>query len=373
MSITVKIFTKQSGRPTLFQTREFDALPITIGRDAACTLALDDPLKHISRVHVELGQDNGGYWMSVVSKVNPVMVKGRRYGPGTRLTLSSGDSFEMGEFEVQVMFPERPRATESPKPQLPMLGDEFSGDGEGIPRDLPPPEPGIFDEPTPYAGAEEPTYMGPAAGAPPAKAPAGASLNDALHMFLEGAGLPYKNLPAAQSERLLRDGGALLRAAVEGLMKLLVARRETRKGFGVAQTSLSAAREKNPLELISDPRDAMQFLFDPSDRTGGFLDPVQAVGDASEELRAHEVALMAGMQAAILAALQRFDPQTLQTSFEKSSGGFGLGSRKGKLWEAFVAHYEKLSKEARADIQKVVGRDFMEAYQAQLRRLKTDR
>ena len=67
------------------------------------------------------------------------------------------------------------------------------------------------------------------------------------------------------------------------------------------------------------------------------------------------------------------DPQTLQTSFEKSSGGFGLGSRKGKLWEAFVAHYEKLSQEARADIQKVVGRDFMEAYQAQLRRLKTDR
>ena len=43
--------------------------------------------------------------MSVVSKVNPVMVKGRRYGPGTRLTLKSGDGFEIGEYEVQVTLP----------------------------------------------------------------------------------------------------------------------------------------------------------------------------------------------------------------------------------------------------------------------------
>src|SRR3954470_21983195 len=88
MPLTVKIFTKHGGRPTLFQTREFEDLPITIGRDAGCTVALDDPLKHISRVHVELEEADGTYWMSVVSKVNPVLVKGRRYGPGTRLTLN---------------------------------------------------------------------------------------------------------------------------------------------------------------------------------------------------------------------------------------------------------------------------------------------
>src|ERR671934_3049369 len=110
MPVTIKIFTKQAGRPTLFQTRDFETLPITIGRDATCSLALEDPLKHISRVHVELEEEDGAYWMSVLSKVNPVMVKGRRYGPGTRLTLKSGDSFEMGEFEVQVLFAEKPQA-----------------------------------------------------------------------------------------------------------------------------------------------------------------------------------------------------------------------------------------------------------------------
>ena len=84
MTVTLKIFTKASGRPSLYATREFDALPISIGRDATCSICLEDPQKHISRFHVELEQQDGTYWMSVVSKVNPVMVKGRRYGPGTR-------------------------------------------------------------------------------------------------------------------------------------------------------------------------------------------------------------------------------------------------------------------------------------------------
>src|ERR671922_716279 len=140
MPVTVKIFTKHAGRPTLFQTREFDTLPVTIGRDATCTLALEDPHKHISRVHVELEEEDGTYWMSVLSKVNPVMVKGRRYGPGTRLTLKSGDSFEMGEFEVQVVFAEKARPAPPPaaekKSLIKMLAEESGAE------EIPAPEPG---------------------------------------------------------------------------------------------------------------------------------------------------------------------------------------------------------------------------------------
>src|SRR5438445_13659682 len=107
MAVTVKIFTKHGGRPTLFQSRDFDALPVTIGRDATCTLALDDPHKHISRVHVELEEEDGTYWMSVVSKVTPVMDKVRRYGAATRLTLKPGGSSPLGEFALQVVLPEK--------------------------------------------------------------------------------------------------------------------------------------------------------------------------------------------------------------------------------------------------------------------------
>jgi len=369
MTVTVKIFTRQGGRPTLFQTREFEALPVTLGRDAACTVALDDPMKHISRVHVELQEEDGTYWMSVVSKVNPVMVKGRRYGPGTRLTLQSGDSFEMGEFEVQVTFTEKPRP--APARERKSLIKALAEEDQILTKEIPPPEPGIFDEPKDVGGGAEPTYMGPAAKptpAPAAAAPA-AAMNDALRAFLEGAGMPHQQLSPAQSERVLRDAGAILRAAVEGLMGLVIARSEMRREFEGEQGTMVAVRDKNPLNLMGDPDEAMKFLFDPGDRTDGFLDPLQAIAEASDELRAHQLAVMAGMRAAVLAALQRFDPAELEKAFDKSAG-FSLGSRKAKLWDVFLAQQQRLAADAQADFNKLFGRDFMRAYQTQLRKLQ---
>jgi len=372
MPVTVKIFTKRGGRPSLFQTREFDSLPVTIGRDATCTLALEDPHKHISRVHVELAEADGTYWMSVLSKVNPVMVKGRRHGPGTRLTLKSGDSFEMGEFEVQVLFAEKPQAVPVSRPEEKSLLKMRAEDG-GQPQPLASPEPGIFDEPT-YIGAAEPTDIGPALEPPPAPtakpAPA-ASMNEALRIFLQGAGMPHKELSAAQSERLLRDCGTVLRAAVEGLMMLLIARGEMTKAFEAEERTIVGAHDNNPLKLMADSHEAMQFLLDPTDRTDGFLDPIRAIGEACEDLRAHEVALMDGMRAAILGALRRLDPKLIEKAFEKSGRGFSLGGRKSRLWELFVTHQQALSQEAQEDFNKVFGREFMAAYQAQLRRLKS--
>ena len=383
MSITVKVFTKQSGRPTLFQTRDFETLPVTIGRDATCALALDDPHKHISRVHVELEEEDGIYWMSVVSKVNPVMVKGRRYGPGTRLTLKSGDSFEMGEFEVQVLFGEELQPAPLPQAEKKSMISALAEEVEATDStDIPPPEPGIFDEPTLMGGNEQPTYTGPAPkpAPPPAASPAEAkratapvgpsgSLNDALRFFLEGAGMPAKDLSPEQAEKLLRDCGTVLRAAVEGLMMLLIARGEMRKELEAEERTMVAARNNNPLKLMGDPHEAMQFLLDSGGRTGGFLDPVQSIGDACEDLRAHELALMTGMRSAILGALRRFDPKVIEKSLEKSTG-FSFGGKKAKLWEAFVEHQSRLAQDAQEDFNKIFGRDFISAYQAQIRKLK---
>ena len=377
MPVTVKIFTKQAGRPTIFQTREFETLPVTIGRDAGCSLALEDPHKHISRVHVELEEQEGTFWMSVLSKVNPVLVKGQRYGPGTRLTLKSGDSFEMGEFEVQVLFPE-PRPEPVSLPERRSLIRMLAEDDGAPPQIIPAPEPGIFEEPT-YVGGAEPTYMGPAAKPAAASAPRVApisplaSMNEALRAFLEGAGMPHQELSAAQSERLLRDCGTVLRAAVEGLMMLLIARGEMRKEFEAEERTMVAARDNNPLKLMADPHEAMQFLLDPTDRTDGFLDPIRAIGDACDDLRAHELALMAGMRAAILGAIRRLDPQILEKSHAKAPAGFSFGGRKSRLWEHFVAEQHKLSQDSQEDFNKVFGGEFMAAYQTQLRRLKTGR
>ena len=323
MAITVKIMKRTpGGRPALYATRDFDVLPVSIGRDAACTICLEDPHKHMSRFHAEIQEEGGIYWMAVVSKVNPVMADGRRYGPGTRLTLQSGDSFELAEYEVQVMLPEPVPAVEKPAASAPppsaeaLIPELTSTQIHGTPP-LDHAE-RLFNEST-FSGAGEParprmipssaeaappelTFVPQKRPAPAPAAPGG--MSDALRLVLEGAGLPHKQLSVAESERMLRDCGAILRAAIEGIMTLLLARSEMRKEFGADERALVAARDNNPLKRMSDPREAMDFLLDPGERTDGLLDPVQAVSDACEEMRMHELALVAGMRAAVQGALR---------------------------------------------------------------------
>jgi len=336
--ITVKILKRLAGgRPTLYATRDLDVLPVSIGRDASCTIPLDDPYKHMSRLHVEIQKEGGSYWMAVVSKVNPVMVKGTRYGPGARLNLQSGDSFEIAEYEVQVLLHEPAPAQEQPGDDAEKLFNES-----------------LFDGDPPAEATFIPTKAAPAPAVPPSLP---------LRAFFEGAGIAPRPLSPMQMDRILRDCGAILRASMEGLTRLLRARAETQKKLGLEEPTT----DNNPLKLMSDPGELMDFLFDPGERTDGFLDPVRAVGDACDDVRSHELALVAGMRSAILGALRRLDPATLERGLEKGK------SSKAKLWDLFVEEQESLARDAEKDFSKVFGREFLEAYQAELRRLKGGR
>ena len=69
-------------------------------------------------------------------------------------------------------------------------------------------------------------------------------------------------------------------------------------------------------------------------------------------------------------ALGRFAPDLIERAFEKSRKGFSLGSRKAKLWELLVVQQDQLSRDTQDDFNKVFGRDFLGAYEAELRRVK---
>lgn len=240
----------------------------------------------------------------------------------------------------------------------------------------------VFGEAT-YVGAkqatssvlDEATYLGsrPQAPGAPSAAAAEDRIRRAIAAFLEGAGLSDKAVPAADAEAFLRQSGAIVRAAVEGAMGLLAARATAKKELRAEERTMVASRDNNPLKLMSDPQEVLAFLFDANkDRTGGFLGPVQAVADAFDDLRVHEVALFAAMRAALLGAIQRFDPKALEAELEKKSGSLGL-NRKAKLWELFAGYQEKLAREAGDDFNKVFGREFMGTYMEQVKRLRGSR
>ncbi|HTP60721.1 MAG TPA: type VI secretion system-associated FHA domain protein TagH [Burkholderiales bacterium] len=453
MPLSIKILKKVGSRSDMIASRSWPQSKITIGRGEECTLVLEDPKKHVSRVHVELEEkDEGTFRVTVISKVNPVFVNGKRQAPGSYLDLHAGDRFELGEYELELLAPATAGRTifptleveETTRPNNPMLQVPKGGaaprpektvpvdalDAEAAPvsehepafdtGNLPPVEPGIFDEPesataeapaaaprpapamanegdvfaeTTYVGSaanktatnlfDEATYVGgrpgvggapaAAAGAAIGKAAGEAGMRAAVDAFLTGAGLEGKKIADADIEAFLLQSGKIMRAAVEGSMALLAARATAKKELRAEDRTMVASKDNNPLKLMSDPQEALAFLFDTKDHgAGGFLDPVQAVGDAFEDLRAHEVALFAGMRAALLGAIQRFDPKTLEAELEKSAGGLGL-NRKAKLWEQFAAFQQKLARDAEDDFNKVFGREFMGTYMAQVKQLRGSR
>ena len=432
MALSLKILKKVGESSGMIASRSWPQNKISVGRGEECTLVLEDPKKHVSRVHVELEEkEEGSFLLTVVSKVNPVFIGGRRHAPGSKLELSAGDRFELGEYELELLAPlsstktvfptsdvEETTRPNNPTLQMPELGGAVQRQEKTMPvepieavepapaeephfgsADLPPVEPGLFDDPEPaqpvqeapaaeenvfeevtFVGKsadrtagnlfDETTYVGKSARA--GKAPGQGreeGMRAAVQAFLSGAGLEGKEISDAEVEAFLLQSGKIMRAAVEGAMALLAARATAKKELRAEDRTMVASKDNNPLKLMSDPQEALVFLFDTKDRTGGFLDPVRAVGDAFDDLRAHEVALFAGMRAALLGAIQRFDPKVLEVELEKSAGGLGL-NRKAKLWEEFAGFQQKLARDAEDDFNKVFGREFMGTYMAQVKRLK---
>jgi len=440
MALSLKISKRVGGRADMIASRSWPHNRITVGRGEECTLVLEDPKKHVSRVHIELEEKSENVFeLTVVSKVNPVFIGGKRHGPGTKVELRAGDCVDVGEYELELLPPPgatpRPEAfvsgvEETTRPDNPMLEplrakpparpapapapapDSVFEEATFIGQKLPPIEAGFLDEPaiakapapqqpdapesdvfaeaTYVRGADataanlfdEATYVGgrPPGGAPAGTAPAAhrgapsieAGMRAAVKAFLEGAGLADKEIPDAEMEAFLQQSGKIMRAAVEGAMALLAARATAKKELRAEDRTMVASKDNNPLKLMADPQEALAFLLDTKDRTGGFLDPVQAVGDAFDDLRAHELALFAGMRSALLGTIQRFDPKTLEAELEKSAGGLGL-NRKAKLWELFAGYQQKLAHDAEDDFNKVFGREFMGTYMEQVKRLRGSR
>src|SRR5262249_2996672 len=228
------------------------------------------------------------------------------------------------------------------------------------------PIPAPDEIPEPQAREEELAPPTPPAQAAQPASPA--AKTSAAVAFVEGAGLAHLQISEADADKFLRESGTIVRACVEGLIGLLLARSELKKEMRAEDRTMVASRDNNPLKLMTDPREALSYLFDARERlSGAFLPPVQAVGDACDDLRVHEIALMAGMRAAFQGALKRFDPQLIEREADKQKGSFSL-NKKVKLWDAFVAHHEKLTRDAEDDLLKVFGKEFLGTYMAQVRR-----
>lgn len=129
-------------------------------------------------------------------------------------------------------------------------------------------------------------------------------------------------------------------------------------------------RENNPLKFSPTVDVALQHLLGAP--TPGFLPGPAAMRDAYDDLRAHQLGVMAGMRAALDGVLQRFDPAQLESNIAgRSSIGslFAMG-RKARLWELFQELFSQLQTEAQDNFDELFGKAFLQAYEQHIDRLR---
>lgn len=184
--------------------------------------------------------------------------------------------------------------------------------------------------------------------------------------FLEGAGIEASRVDAKDPEAALKAAGAVFRAMTEGLREVLISRAAIKSEMRIEQTMI-ASHGNNALKFSVTPDDAVAALLTP--KRPGYMAPLAAAKEAFGDVKAHEIAVMAGVQTALMALLQRFEPGQLEKRLAPSVLGAVLpAARKARYWDAFRETYSEITREAEDDFQSVFGRPFAKAYTAQTRK-----
>lgn len=225
-----------------------------------------------------------------------------------------------------------------------------------LPPQKPHETPGLAPRPTPT-------------NAPPAAAP-GPDVSALLQAFFTGAGLPQLKLPPEQLPEIMSNLGGILRETVQGLMEVLLARSDVKGEFRLDRTAIGPV-ENNPLKTPPgrpplSPAEVMALLL--IGQKDAYMSPVQAVCESFNDIKAHQLAVVAGIQAALNRLLERFDPANLETRLQQSVlDNLWPANRKAKYWDLFTAEYQAIAQEAEDDFKALFGDEFARAYENRLR------
>lgn len=421
MTLTLRI-RQESGLPAGQAERRLDRGRLVLGRGAESDWVLTDPARTLSKRHCVIEEADLGYEITDLS-TNGVFLNDddEPVGVGNSRRLRHGDRIRLGPYSLSVELSggEQPAlepgslglassfgsvtelfrdgATTPGAAELFAQNPSFKSPGlrdldQGAPIDaFFSPQSAVFADPGREASASQPPASGtslfgtseewakaaaamvapgpvpPApAPAPPPSTPAPVERNEApssdvIAAFCAGAGLDPSVLAGGSPAQVMNQAGEVLRIAIEGLMAVLNVRRTVKNEFRLSATEFRPV-ENNPLKFSVDGDSAMQMLLGKPQR--GFLPAKEAVGEAVDDLRMHEVAILAGVQAAWLNLLQRFDPRDLNHRLQDDSPLANLlGSKKARCWDAFVTLYDSIAGNAGDEWQRTFQNTFGAAYE----------
>lgn len=234
-------------------------------------------------------------------------------------------------------------------------------------------------EATAFAPAEPPATPAMPVSAPPPppvqaapRATGTAAADDpVIQALMRGLGLSELNTKRS-AEEIAELAGAMLREATAGTMGVLMGRAMTKRESRLDMTMISAAAN-NPLKFFPDADSALTQMINGT--MPGYMQPARAFANAFDDLKAHELAIMAGMRAALEGVLARFDPAAIEARLQVPTVMDKMlsANRKAKMWDRMVELYTQMASEADSDFHRLFGEAFGKAYEEQIARLRQAR
>ena len=185
--------------------------------------------------------------------------------------------------------------------------------------------------------------------------------------FLDGAGLPPDTLAAMQAEAAFREIGQMVRAAVEGVREIMSTRALVKSEFRVDQTVLRRS-DNNPVKFAPDTQRCLAAMVGAA--PPGFLPGAAAMQQSMDDIKLHELSLVAALNSVFADLGTQLDPETISRRARQEAGLADKlpYARDAKCWAVYLDTYAKLQESGAANTGGSLLAPLAEAYARQLRR-----
>lgn len=196
--------------------------------------------------------------------------------------------------------------------------------------------------------------------------------HELMQAFLRGAGTPPDTISSEVSPEFMEIIGKLLATSIQGTVELIASRALVKREVRADMTMI-VAKKNNPLKFLPDGQAVLMQML--RENIPGFMEPVEAMQDAYEDLRAHQIGVVAGMRAAMAEVLERFNPELLEKRLKDHSFIDSVlpANRKAKMWDLYTELFEENRLKSQDDFQAIFGKSFVAAYEAEIERFKNGR
>ncbi|MGF7209822.1 type VI secretion system FHA domain protein [Skermanella aerolata] len=231
----------------------------------------------------------------------------------------------------------------------PVVGHERIPDDWEFSAETPPRDTGRIDQPPPAAGSEPILIDNPVLIDKPAGDPA----SKAVDAMLNICGLTRGDVPDDRLVEVMSRMAHAFRIAVGNLHDMLVARSEAKQEFGAERTMI-ARLDNNALKFPMDLNAALRTLM--MNDVAGFLPAERAVGQAFDDIKAHQVSLLAATQATLQMLVRQLAPGSVTAGMKRGPmAGWVPVLGKARAWDRYVQLHGRIDDDLAAGDMKMPG------------------